>query len=73
MGEAKRILIEQGVPNPTDSQVMDVSKVIAGDSGVGVGEWDMTGSPIDTNMKAGTLLHIGKAVALAARMVAGTP
>ncbi|MEK9167914.1 MAG: hypothetical protein AAB769_01110, partial [Patescibacteria group bacterium] len=72
-GEAKRILIEQGVPNPTDSQVMDVSKVIAGDSGVGVGEWDMTGSPIDTNMKAGTLLHIGKAVALAARMVAGTP
>ena len=25
-GEAKRILIEQGVPNPTDSQVMDVSK-----------------------------------------------
>ena len=40
---------------------------------MGVSEWDMTGSPIDTNMKAGTLLHIGKAVALAARMVAGTP
>lgn len=70
-GEAKRILIEKGVPAPVDSQIMELSKVIATDSKVGVSEWNIPGTPLDVHGKAGMLLHVGRALAMAARIAGG--
>lgn len=70
-GEAKRILMEKGVPRPTDGQIMELSKTIAADSKVGVDIWNMQGTPLDVQGKAGMLLNVGRAIAMAARMAGG--
>lgn len=70
-GEAKRILMEKGVPRPTDTQIMELSKAIAADSKVGVDVWNMQGTPLDVQGKAGMLLNVGRAIAMAARMAGG--
>ncbi len=62
-GETKRFLIERGLPNPTDAQVLEYAKMIAQDSGVTVPDWGITGKIIDTQMPAGYLLKFGRVAA----------
>jgi hypothetical protein len=46
----------QGISNPTNSQIMDISKQVALDNGIGVGEWGIPGTPLDTSMEQGRAL-----------------
>ena len=58
---AKGWLQQNGIPNPTDSEIMNVSKQVASDTGIGVKVWDIPGEPLDTNMQQGFLLKFGGA------------
>lgn len=58
-GTVKEYLAQNGVPNPTDHQIMEGSKIIAHDNGIGVKIWGVDGAPMDTNMQQGHLLKIG--------------
>ncbi|OGZ96445.1 MAG: hypothetical protein A3I44_01440 [Candidatus Sungbacteria bacterium RIFCSPLOWO2_02_FULL_51_17] len=67
-----RILLEQaGMGAPTDGQIMEVSKAIAEANNIGVQEWGLSGSPMDTAMQQGHLLKLGQAAGIIARLVAG--
>ena len=56
---------------PTDGQIMEVSKAIAEANNIGVQEWGLSGSPMDTAMQQGHLLKLGQAAGIIARLVAG--
>jgi len=58
-GTVKEYLTQNGVPNPTDQQIMEGSKIIAHDNGIGVKIWGVDGAPLDTNMQQGYLLKFG--------------
>ena len=58
-----------GVANPTDAQVMELSKSVVTENGIGVAEWGISGSPMDTAMQQGHLLKFGKAKILYNAMV----
>ncbi len=65
-----------GVAHPTDSQVMELSKEVVKENGIGVNEWGISGSPMDTAMQQGYLLKFNKArlaynAAVAAGKIAG--
>src|SRR3989338_10033359 len=59
-GTVKQWLTEHGVSDPTDSQIMEGAKKVAIDNGIGVKEWGVSGTPMDTNMGQGYLLKIGR-------------
>ena len=44
-------LQQQGISNPTNAQIMDISKQVAIDNGIGVKEWGIAGNPLDTVMQ----------------------
>ena len=58
---SKEWLMKHGVNNPTNNEIMQVSKQIAGDNGVGVNIWNIAGNPLDTHMQQGFLLKFGGA------------
>lgn len=58
-GTVKEYLTQNGVPNPTDQQIMEGSKIIAHDNGIGVKIWGIDGAPLDTGMQQGHLLKFG--------------
>jgi len=58
---AREWLQGNGVPNPTNQEIMNVSKQVATDNGIGVKIWDIPGQPLDTNMQQGFLLKFGGA------------
>src|SRR3989344_2434543 len=58
---SKEWLMKHGVNNPTNNEIMQVSKQIAGDNGVGVNIWNIAGNPLDSHMQQGFLLKFGGA------------
>ncbi len=58
-GTAKEWLKQHGISNPTNKEVMDLSKQIATDNNIGVKEWGIPGNPLDTHMQQGHLLKFG--------------
>lgn len=68
---SKEWLQQHGITNPTDSEVMRISKQVAQDNGIGVQEWGISGNPMDTGMQQGHLLKFkGAGIALKAIGVA---
>ncbi len=59
---SKEWLAKHGVPNPTDKEVMDLSKQVAVDNDIGVKEWGIAGNPLDTGMEQGHILKFGGAM-----------
>lgn len=59
-GETKRFLIELGLSNPSDADIMKYAKIVAEESGVAVREWGLSGKILDTEMPAGFLLKFGR-------------
>ena len=53
---AKEWLQQHGVTHPSNKEIMDVSKQVAKDNGIGVNVWNIPGSPLDTHMMQGHLL-----------------
>lgn len=68
--DTKGFLMDNGIGNPTDAQVLEASKMVAEDSGVTVGEWGISGDITDTKMPAGYLLKFGRVVASLAKIAA---
>lgn len=58
---AKEWLQQNGVTDPTNKEIMDVSKEVATESHIGVKEWGIDGEPLDTKMQQGHLLKFGGA------------
>lgn len=58
---SKEWLQQNGIINPSNADIMNVSKQVAGDNGIGVGEWGVKGSPMDTNMQQGHILKFAGA------------
>ena len=58
-GTVKEYLTQHGIPNPTDRQILEGSKIIAHDNGIGVKIWGIDGTPLDTGMGQGYLLKFG--------------
>ncbi len=59
---AKELLVNHGVVNPTDQEVLQLSNGFADINGIGVKEWSMFGNPMDTIMKQGYLLKVPKVI-----------
>ncbi len=72
-GTAKEWLKQHGISNPTNKEVMDLSKQIVTDSNIGVKEWGISGNPLDTHMQQGHLLKFGGAskILMAIRIARG--
>lgn len=70
---AKEWLQQNGVGDPSDKEVADLSRQIATDNNIGVKEWGISGNPLDTNMQQGHILKFGGAskILLAIRMARG--
>ena len=54
--------MQNGVPDPTNQQIMEGAKIIAEDNGIGVKIWGINGTPLDTQMAQGYLLKFGTLV-----------
>jgi len=61
-GTVKQYLMQNGVPDPTNQQIMEGAKIIAEDNGIGVKIWGINGTPLDTQMAQGYLLKFGTLV-----------
>jgi len=72
-GTAKEWLNQHGISNPTNKEVMDLSKQIATENNIGVKEWGIPGNPLDTNMQQGHMLKFGGAskILMAIRIARG--
>ena len=62
------MLHEKGIPNPTDPQIMEVTKQLATDNTTAVSKWHMAGKILDTKMLFGMAIKVGKAALLATRI-----
>ncbi|MFH1473035.1 MAG: hypothetical protein ABIF06_01295 [bacterium] len=58
---SKEWLQQRGIMNPSNEEVMNLSKKIATDNGIGVNEWGIPGNPLDTHMQQGFLLKFTSA------------
>ena len=65
---AKGLLGEKGVVNPTQGQIMDVTKQLAADNSVAIEKWGMAGKVLDTKMPVGMVIKIGGAALKAASL-----
>ena len=65
---AKGLLKEKGLGNPTDGQIMEVTKQLAADNSVGVNKWGMAGNILDTKMPVGMAIKVGGAALKAASL-----
>jgi len=65
---AKGLLKEKGLGNPTDGQIMEVTKQLAADNSVEVGKWGMAGNILDTKMPVGMAIKVGGAALKAASL-----
>ena len=71
---ASELLAQNGVENPSDAEIMEVSKQMAIDNGIGVEEWGIPGDPMDTKMEQGHLLDVNgatKKILLGIKVVRG--
>ena len=66
----REFLTENGISSPTNKQILEASKMVAKDNGIGVSEWNILSTPVDTNMLNGHLLKFGRVAASIARIVA---
>lgn len=65
---SKDLLREKGLVNPTDGQIMEVTKQLVADNNVGVNRWGIIGRILDTKMPVGMAIKVGKAALVAARL-----
>ena len=57
----KEWLRAHGIINPTNQQVLELSKQVTQDNHLGVKIWEQIGNPMDTAMKQGYLLDFSGA------------
>jgi nucleoid-associated protein YgaU len=58
-GIAKSYLMQNGVANPSNLQIMEGAKMLATSNHVGVNVWGLAGAPLDTMMPVGSKVALG--------------
>lgn len=68
---AKQMFADKGIPNPTDSQIMEVTKQLATDNATAVEKWGLAGKVLDTKMPVGMVIRVAGAAARIAKIASG--